>query len=175
MTLAGIFVNYEFRESKGIIESLFNELNIKVEFIQEDSKEFLPIQRLLIKYNSRTIGQFGVLEQGNYVYYEFDLEILKAVSSLFSTFKPIPKYPSQIEDITLSLPSRTKVGEMIAAISSISKFLTNVELSDIYKDKHTFRIWYQHPDKTLTDSEVQELRNKILKEVKNKFGATLTA
>jgi len=175
MTLAGIFVNYEFRESKGIIESLFNELNIKVEFMQEDSKEFLPIQRLVIKYNSCTLGQFGVLEQGNYVYYEFDLEILKAVSSPFSTFKPIPKYPAQIEDITLSLPSRTKVGELVAAISSVSKFLCNVELSDIYKDKHTFRIWYQHPDKTLTDSEVQELRNKILKEVKNKFGATLTA
>ncbi|MEK7061130.1 MAG: phenylalanine--tRNA ligase subunit beta, partial [Patescibacteria group bacterium] len=46
MTLAGIFANTNYREAKGIIESLLNELNIKAEFIQEELKDFIPGQRV---------------------------------------------------------------------------------------------------------------------------------
>lgn len=172
MVLAGIFSNYDYRGAKGIIESMLTELNIKAGFVQKDYKDFLPNQRVEINENSRTLGQFGTLESG-YIYYEFEVEYLRAAARVVSAFKPLPKYPAQIEDITLVLPERTRVGEVIQSIISTSKLIQNIELTDIYEDFYTFRLWYQHPKKTLTDKEVEEIRNKLLKGVKKKYGAIL--
>jgi phenylalanyl-tRNA synthetase beta subunit len=111
-----------------------------------------------------------VLEEG-FIYYEFDTELLRLASSL-RAYTPISKYPAQIEDITLTLPERTRVGDVILSIKSSSKLIQNVEMTDTYKDAYTFRLWYQHPRKTLTDKEVENIRNKVLVRAKKKFGAS---
>ena len=113
-----------------------------------------------------------MLEEKGYLYYELDIEALRKVSSPVSSYKPPPKYPAQIEDITLKLPPRTKIGGVMDNISSDS-LIAKVELTSIYKDANTFRIWYQHPTKTLTNKEVEKIRKKLLTKLKRKFGATL--
>ncbi|MDP2860760.1 MAG: hypothetical protein Q8N98_03530, partial [bacterium] len=173
MTLAGIFANTNYREGKGIIESLLDELNIKAEFVQEELKDFIPGQRIVIKVNGKTVGQFGNLENENFIYYEFDVKTLDKLSKNIKKYVPIPQYPPQIEDITLSFPEKTRIGDVITQFTDHSSLITNVELRDIYKDNYTFRIWYQDPTKNLTDKEVEEIRGTILKQLKNKFGATL--
>jgi len=170
MTLAGIFANTKFREAKGIIESLLNELNIKAEFIQEELKDFIPGQRIAIKSGGKEIGELGNLENGNLIYYEFDTARLKSLSQDFVKYISITQYPPQIEDVTISFPEKTKIGEVIKLITDNSKLITNIELKDIYKDNYTFTIWYQDPTKNLTDREVAEIRNKIIQSVKAKFG-----
>jgi phenylalanyl-tRNA synthetase beta subunit len=82
-----------------------------------------------------------------------------------------PKYPPQIEDITLVLPQKTKVGKVIHSIKDVDKRIDPVELTDIYKNAYTFRVYYQDPKKTLTNKEVKKIRNKILITVKKKFSA----
>ncbi|MCH7641186.1 phenylalanine--tRNA ligase subunit beta [Patescibacteria group bacterium] len=171
MTLAGIFSNYDYRVAKGILKALLEELNVKTTFIQEDFKNFLPSKRLSILVNARKSGQFGVLEENDYIFYEFGVEQLRK-GGVSPTYIPIPKYPAQIEDLTLVLPDRTKVGEVIETIKLSGRQINNVELTDIYKDSYTFRVWYQNPKKTLTDKEVESIRKKILVGVKKKFGAT---
>lgn len=173
MTLAGIVVNNNYREVKGLVESFLSEINISANYIQEDSKHFVPSRRLVIKTNGRLLGTFGALEKGNSIYYEFEIARLRAASKIVSKFIPIPKYPAQIEDLTLVLPERTKVGDVISTISSASKRVAKVELNDIYKDSYTFRVWYQDRSKTLTDKEVEGIRKDILTKLKKKFGATL--
>jgi phenylalanyl-tRNA synthetase beta chain len=174
MTLAGIFSQYSFRQAKGIIEALLDELNIKAKIEAEDSKGFLPSQRIVIKVKNKRLGEFGVLEDNQYLYYEFDVEALCKAYVQISPYKPIPKYPPQIEDLTLVLPAKTRVIKIVENIKASNKLIKRVELIDIFKgNTYTFRIWYQHPQKTLTDKEVQEIRSKILKETKEKFGARL--
>ncbi len=175
MTLGGIFANTPYREAKGIVEGLLGELNVKYVIEPEDSKHFLPSRRIKIKVGQNQIGQLGILDDGKLIYYEFDMESLKKESRLTPSYHPIPKYPAQIEDITLNFPPKTKVGDVISSITSITRFIEKVELRDIYKDAHTFRLWYQHPTKTLTDSEVEKIRNKIISELRSKFGAVLKA
>ena len=171
MTLAGIFTNYPFRKAKGVIEALLEELNVPVNFVAEDGPDFLPSQRLKILSKNKKIGFAGILSEGS-IYYQFDTEALGKAASIQS-FRPIPKYPAQIEDITLILPERTKVGEVILAIKSSSKLVKNVELGDVYKDAYTFRLWYQDPKKTLADKEVEAIRNRVLSKMKKKFGAAV--
>ena len=175
VTLAGIFSKYSFREAKGIVEALFQELSIIPTFKPEDGKDFLPSKRLKINVNKSPIGEFGVLENNELIYFELDMVLSKENSRAVAPYVPIPKYPAQIEDITFVLPERTKVGEIISTINKTSSVVNKVSLDNIYKDAFTFRIWYQHPKKTLTDEEVEKIRNKILTEIKKRYGAVLKA
>jgi len=172
MNLAGVFANYTYRNAKGIIENLLNQLRINYAVKVEDAEDFLPNHRLIITSTDHQIGQFGILDSG-LIYYDFDIDTLSKIRPRVSQYKPIPKYPAQIEDITLVLPSRTKVGDLIASIKLGSKLVKNVDLTDIYNNSYTFRLWYQHPKKTLTDDEVEKIRNKILEVVKKKYGVTV--
>jgi phenylalanyl-tRNA synthetase beta chain len=89
------------------------------------------------------------------------------------SYIPIPKYPAQIEDLTLILPQQTKIGEVISSITSIDKRVADVSLKDIYKDAFTFQISYQDAEKTLTNNEVEVLRNKVITIIKTKFGGNI--
>jgi len=44
-----------------------------------------------------------------------------------------------------------------------------VELIDSFEDSRTFRVTYQDTKKTLTDEEVEKIRNKIIKGLKDKL------
>lgn len=163
--LAGIFSNYAFREAKGIIETLLSLLNITYKFEVEDKMHFLPNHYLSVKSKGTKIGGFGELENGP-MYYEFPVLDLRKASVEYPKYKPAPKYPPQIEDLTFIFPPKSKIGEVVNAFS-------NIELTDIFEDAYTFRVWYSDPDKTLTDSDVEKLRTKIVNLVKEKFGGTL--
>lgn len=171
MMLAGIFSKEDFKKAKGLIEAFLESLNVMVKFKQEDSKHFLPSHRLEIYTDSTYLGQFGKLERGEYLYYEFEMDILRDKSKSFGGYKPIPKYPPQIEDITLILPEKTQLGEIIKFSQETSNLITKAELVDSYENSYTFRVWYQHPSKTLANSEVDTIREKLLSNLKNKFGA----
>lgn len=146
MKLAGIFSGYEFRDAKGVVESLLEQLNVQINF------ELAQINDL--------------------IYWEFDVELLRSKVKPRS-FTPLPKYPPQIEDISIILPPRTIIGEVIEAIQKVDTKIKAVELKDIYEDTKTFRITYQDPDKTLIDSEVAKIRSKITKALESKFSARI--
>ena len=83
------------------------------------------------------------------------------------------KVPAQIEDITLILPERTKLESVIQSIKQASKLVSLIELKDIYESSYTFTIHYQHPTKTLTDKEVEEIRRTYVGYLKHKHCASL--
>ena len=142
MTLGIIFSNYSYRKAKGVIEGLCEELN---------SENNL---------NLETISNTA------YTYTEISVNKLKEAAKDNPTYIPVSKYPSQIEDITLTLPPKTKIGEVM-------KVFEKAELVDIFSDSFTFRVWYHDNEKTLTDEEVEKIRHKYLKEIKDKFGGVI--
>jgi len=173
MLVAGIFCGWDFREAKGVIESLLEELHLSYRFKLEDTKNFKPSQRIIFSCkNNEIIGQFGVLEK-SYIYYEFDVEKLRKYSAPFAKYQPLPKYPPQIEDLTVLLPKRTKIGDVISSIQKTDIHIYKVELTTIYKDSYTFRIYYQDPQKTLSNHEVEVVRKKVIKTLKQKFGGVI--
>jgi phenylalanyl-tRNA synthetase beta chain len=173
MTLAGAFSRYNYRHARGIIEALLEELNIRATFDAEDSQYFEPSHRLAIYSEKTKIGEFGVLESNNLIYYEFSIENLRTASKPLGSYIPIPKYPAQIEDLTLVLPQQTKIGEIIKTITSLDKTIRKITLGEIYNNAYTFQIVYQDSDKTLTNEEVEIVRNKIISAVKSKFGGNI--
>lgn len=186
LTLAGVIQNgestqiFDFRKNKGIIENLLNELNINYESKLEDGNNYLANQRLEVFSNKEKIGEYGNLENGltsnepaELFFYEFGIQKLIKAKKIDRKYKEIAKYPPQIEDITLQIPEKTYVGNVINTINSVSQLINKTELVDIYGNNYTFNIEYQHPEKTLTDKEVKDLRVKILQSIKLKFGITV--
>ncbi|RLC32626.1 phenylalanine--tRNA ligase subunit beta [Candidatus Woesebacteria bacterium] len=172
MMLAGIFANTSYRKAKGVIEALLGKLNAKVRFVAEDGKGFSASKRNIIKSNNIKIGQLGILEE-DLIYYDFDTSLLNNISQNIASYTPIPKYPAQIEDMTLILPPKTRVGDIVISIKSSHKNLAKAELVSVYKNTHTFRFWYQHPDKTLNNKDVEIIRKKVVSNLKEKFGARI--
>jgi phenylalanyl-tRNA synthetase beta chain len=141
-TLAGVITNCDVRIAKGIVEGLFEKLNIDAE--------------------TSEIGKFEQISKNMFAY-EFVVDKLFENYKPYKKFVPIPKYPAQIEDVTIKIPSNKKVGEVIKQVKSSSRLIVKVALRDIFKNAYTFRIWYQDPDKTLTDKEVEVERKKLEK------------
>ncbi len=171
LTLAGILNGYDFREAKGIVEALFEKINIKINFVVEEADGFIAGKCTSVKTNGKEIGKFGYVENSELLYYQFEIENLRNYSQN-PEYIDIPKYPAHIEDVTLVFPAKTRIGEVLNLISA-TESVSNAELKDVYKDAYTFRIWYLDKNKTLTDSEVEKQRNKIINEVKTKFGGNL--
>lgn len=139
MMVGGIMKNYDYRHAKGVLEAFFESLNISM----------APELKIL----------------DNAFYYEYEVSLLKS-NVKPKKYVPIQKYPPQIEDITISIPEGTKTGSIIQSIKLASKLVSKVELVDIYERNFTFRVYYQDPDKTLSDNEVEVIRKKIEKQIK---------
>lgn len=171
--LAGIFEGYNWRNAKGIIEALLTKLGIIPVFKAFDAKGFNASKCACIYIKNNLIGKIGVPENSNFIYYEFNMEMLLRLAPKIITFSPISKHPPQIEDITFEMPANIYIGEVINTILSSDKFIINTELKDTYKNAFTFRIWYQDKNKTLTDKDVEKIRKGIINIIKDKFNAVV--
>lgn len=171
--LAGIFEGYNYREAKGVVEALLEKLHLRKQFKHVEQNGFSAGKCVLITGEDTSLGLFGYPDNSNYIYYEIDVKNLFDLANKNNEYKPISKYPAQIEDITIVFPEKTVLGEVVNSMGSVSKLVSSVELKDIYKDSFTFRIEYQNPNKTLTDKEVKEVRTKIIQKVKEKFGGQI--
>ena len=81
-------------------------------------------------------------------------------------------------DVNVSIPGISERVEIknvnsLESIKKVSNLIDNIELRDIFNENYTFRIWYQDPNKTLTDEEVKKIRENIIEELKRKFGGTI--
>ena len=175
LMLVGIFEGYKYRDAKGIIEALLEKIHLEVNFETAESKGFAAGKCAAVLVGKEEVGRIGYpenTEHVDFIYYEFDMDKLFKLSQKINEYLPIPKYPAQVEDITLTFPEKTEMGEIVSLIKSV-KLVKETELTGIYKSSFTFRIWYQDPGKTLTDAEVETTRNKILSGIKEKFGGQI--
>lgn len=147
--LSGISTILTFYEVKGILNRLFEELGIK-----KDPTEYIEL-----------------LDEG--VFFELNFSDLLTQVNLKKIFKPLPKYPPIIEDLALVVDEKVPSSDIINAMQKQSKLIVDVTILDRFKNTRTFHMLYQHKDRNLTTSEAKEVREKILKVLKEKFNAEL--
>ncbi len=146
--LSGITNSLNFARVKGVIERLISELGLA------DAK-----------YDISLSGKTII----------FDMNFSDAIKNRNTKkiFKPISKYPPITEDLSLELNENVKVGEVIEVIKKQSNLVSDVSLLDIYGNTKTFHIIYLDENKNLTNEEVGEIREKIIKVLKDKFNARI--
>lgn len=168
LTLGGIIKKGDYRENKGVVESILKQLGIMYDSETSDGLGFLPNQKIILKSNKLIIGEYGNLENGMF-WYSFEIQKLMNAHKIINKYKEPAKFPPQIEDITIQFPEKTYIGDVITSMKSVNQLLSKVELKDVFENNFTFNIQYQDDNKTLTDKDVEEIRNKIITKVKEKF------
>lgn len=109
----------------------------------------------------------SVIEELTPNYFCLDLDKIKNSAQIIVPYKKISAYPPIIED--LSVISSAKTEGIIDIIKNIDKLVFSVNLLDRYNNSRTFRITYQSYKKSLTDSEVAKIREKIIKNLETKL------
>jgi phenylalanyl-tRNA synthetase beta chain len=183
-------------EAKGILESVFNKLRLQVEY-QPDCQDsrLHPGRTASLWVQGNKLGVFGQLhpqlrqERGlpDSVYvFQLDLNVLLDVLDqdelLIPQFKSYSSYPASDRDIAFFAPVKVTVAEIEKAITQVGKeLLESVEVFDEYRGENVpqgqrslaFRLIYRAFDRTLTDTEVEAVQNKVRETLVEKFGVSL--
>lgn len=177
----------DFYVVKGIVEGLFERLNINVKFEQIKLRDMHPGRTALIQLNNQTIGFIGQLHPSmaneydlaeTYVF-DINLDIVINAYYIEPIYKEMPKYPSTSRDVAFILDVNVSAGEVKDLIEETGKpLLKSVEVFDLYEGEHmgkgkksiAYHLTYQDYDKTLVDEEVDESYGKIVEEVESKLG-----
>lgn len=110
-----------------------------------------------------------------------DLAELIAMPKEDVKYAGIPKFPSIIRDISLTMKKQVLAGEVEAVICKKGGALVeSLELFDIYEGTQimegckslAYKIVFRAKDRTLTDEEVTSTMNKIIKALEE-MGVTL--
>lgn len=168
MVLGLCFDGYKYVEVKGVLDSLItNELKTKYCIVKTSEENLFAIE-----IEGTHSGYINLFNDGIIVV-EINAGDLISFAKNYISFKPIPKHPPQIEDLTIKIPAGVEVGKVMQTIKSVSNLVSDVELRDTFKDSYTFRIEYLDPDKTLTDQEVENVRKNIMSIIRKKHNINL--
>jgi phenylalanyl-tRNA synthetase beta chain len=183
-------------EAKGLLESVFQRLGLKVEF-QPSNQDFRlhPGRTASLWLQGNRLGTFGQLhpqlrqEKGlpDEVYiFQLDLDLLMdwldRDEILIPRFQPYSTYPAADRDIAFFASIQISVAELIRAIAhAAGDLLESVELFDEYRGKNVpegqrslaFRLVYRASDRTLTDAEVEPVHQKVREHLVEKFRVNL--
>ena len=112
---------------------------------------------------------------------EVDLDALRPLEKPFYGVKPLPKFPAVTRDIALVVDESVGAGTMMDTIRKAAKNLEDVRLFDIYRGEKlgagkksvAYALSFRAADRTLTDDEIANAMNKILKALSENHSAEL--
>lgn len=162
--------NADFTTFKGFLELLFHKLLLpkgKYKLLKKSSS--ILTNTFSISLKTEVVGVGGMYKDMYFL--QIDLEKLLGKEGKRKA-QMWPKYPPQIEDITLLVPDATHIGEIVDAFEK-EKLVSEINLTTIYENAYTFRVYFQSDEKTLTDNEVTAIREKILSNLMKIYKVTL--
>lgn len=171
----------KFFSLKGVLEVLLKKLSIeKIKFRPATHPLYHPTRTAKIRWGGKKIGligevhpkilaNFGIEER--VTAFDLDFDQLAKLAGVRQGYRPILPFPPIVEDLCFEFEKRVFVSSVLRAIRNTSKLIKRVELLDIYQDRKTFRIFYQHPRRTLRRKEIKKIREKIIQRLRKQFGA----
>jgi len=172
------------KELRGVLTCLENEFNLSFE-LKEFEDNLFDLGAQIYVYN-QNLGIIGVVRQKILTDFdldlslgiiELDIEKLKQFANLKHLFKPWPAFPQIIRDLSFFVDEKVKFSELKKEIEKLKiNYLQEVSLIDIYfkeEKSMTLRFIFGHPERSLTDQEVNSEMNKIENYLKEKFKATI--
>ncbi len=95
-------------------------------------------------------------------------------------FKPVSRFPAVIQDIALLVDESVPAAKVTQLVQS-SNLVVEAHLFDVYegpplpegKRSLAYAVSFQSLDKTLTESDVADARNRILRRLQHELGAEL--
>lgn len=183
--------NVDFYDIKGCVANILSDLKINgCRYRSEKPEPFLhPGKSCHIYLNDVRIGYAGEVHpdvqdkmglKANAYIFEINLDILSNHISGEVRYKEISKYPAVTRDVAFIIESNVEADDMLdIVLNQKEDLLENVGVFDIYAGKGLpegkkslgLRFSYRALDKTLTDLEVNNVHEKIVRNTVKLMGA----
>ena len=180
----------DFFTLKGIIEAMCSLLGAHTQYERSNEPYLHPGRQALVKANNKEFCVFGEVHPAVAVNYgieekvyvaDIKLDVLLDIEKRKTVYKPLPKFPAVERDFAMLVDADLPVGNIERAISSgAGRLLEKIELFDVYqgaqipqgKKSVAYSVWLRSADSTLTDTQIEEVNNKIIKKLQS-IGAEL--
>ncbi|PZO38290.1 MAG: phenylalanine--tRNA ligase subunit beta [Pseudanabaena frigida] len=183
-----------FYEAKGLLDSVFHNLCVTVEYQPDQKDERLhPGRTASLWISGERLGTFGQLhpklraeKEFPDEIYAFELDFYTLLDAMMKksipTFQAFSTYPSSDRDIAFFAPLKFTVADIQRSITHVGgELLDSVTLFDQYIGKGVpegsrslaFRLVYRASDRTLTEADINPVHQKVRDLLEEKFQATL--
>jgi len=193
LTLGSYGAGETFFTLKGELEAIFAGLRIKKARYSADSSNpsYHPGRCAKVTVDDVCVGYIGQIHPLVAENYDIDAEVYCAeinLEKLFelqlpeATYIPLPKYPSINRDISVICDETVTVAQIDDVITiAAGKLLRGVKLFDIYrgtgipegKKSMAFSLELRADDRTLTDTDCEQVIQKVLTALQDRLNAIL--
>jgi phenylalanyl-tRNA synthetase beta chain len=183
----------DFYDLKGVVEVALVGLHLtSVSFEPAQDPTFHPGKCARVLIGGRSIGIMGELSplviqqydlpESPLLAAEFSLAAILAEIQVRYPARPVPAFPPAIEDLAVIVDESLPASQVEAVIrQGGGSAVTQVELFDLYrggqvgagKKSLAYRLTYQAPDHTLTDKEITQIRQRIIRRLESELDAHL--
>jgi phenylalanyl-tRNA synthetase beta chain len=183
----------DFYDLKGILDALLEDLYIeKVHYVSAEYPSFHPGKSAHLMLDESQVGVLGELHPLVRERYDLpptpllaaDLDLrvlLEAIPDHYAS-KPVPAFPPVLEDLAVILDEAIPAEQVEQLIRQAGgKTLASLRLFDIFRGEQigtgkkslAYNLTYQAPERTLTDQEVLQIRQRIVRRLEQELGARL--
>ncbi|SFM65816.1 phenylalanine--tRNA ligase subunit beta [Thermodesulforhabdus norvegica] len=183
----------DYADIKGICENIMDFFRIpEVKYSKDELPPYMdPVKAASLFVKGEYVGTVGkihplVVEAFDIAVpvwlLELDFEKLFRMRGLSLSFRPLPKYPFVPRDLAVVADEDFPVQEILDYLNNLEEpLLEKVFIFDIFRSKQlgegkksvAYRIIYRHPERSLTDEEVNELHGRIVQKILETFDLRL--
>lgn len=180
----------DFYDAKGALEMAMDAINLpSLNYKPKEIKHLRKGQAAEISFNGKAVGSIGRINDeiaANYkfrqpVYVaEIDLQTLLAEKQNAVFYKPLSKFPAITRDVSFLVKRTTSFAQIIETVNNQGfELCKKVSFVDVYEGNGmpddersiTIRLEYRSDERTLIESEVEEIHGKILSAIEANLGA----
>jgi phenylalanyl-tRNA synthetase beta chain len=172
-----------FFGAKGILETLYGALHVELRPEPAERKFLYPGKAARV--DAGWLGELHpVLLEGEWGVFELDLDSLFATVPERLVYEDVITYPAVRQDLAFVVGEDVLAGDLVdVAREAAGPELRELRVFDVYrggqipegKKSIAFSVAFQSPERTLSDADARELRERIVTALGERFGAELRA
>jgi phenylalanyl-tRNA synthetase beta chain len=180
----------DFAAAKGCLESLFSHVRREFQLVRSQDERFHPSRQAEIHCGGKSVGVVGQIradlcEELHLPRESFAFEVsvtdVLGVEEFVPKYRPLSQFPFVRRDMAIEISKDVPYGDIVAAVrEAAGELLERVWLFDVYEGqgipegKHSLGVAMilRHPEKTLTDEEANEIRERAVASLQ-RLGAKL--
>lgn len=174
----------------GVLEHLRDGLRLAgYEPVTADHASLMPGQSMVIRAGGVPLGIAGTLHPDVAAAFgiedpvfgaELGVEALVSAATQAAEYVPAPRFPAVERDLAVVVGAGIPVGELVATARAAGEpLLAEVGVFDVYRGKGiaadkksvALGLMYRHPERTLTDAEVDEVHAQVEQALADAHGA----
>jgi phenylalanyl-tRNA synthetase beta chain len=177
----GAVVSDGFSAAKGVLELLYDTLHVELR-VRQGSNPLLHPGKAAVT-DAGWVGELHpTLLEGVWGAFELDLGVLAEAVPGLVVYEDVLTYPATLQDIALVVDEDVEVGALVdAAHEAAGELLRTARVFDVYRGGQVganrksvaIHLSFQSPERTLTEEEATEVRERIVAALAERFDAEL--